>query len=85
MLYVETTGDVQKAIALAEREGLGISIAGGRHAMGGQQFGQGTILLDMSKMNRVVALDTDNGRRYSRGRYPVAGTDDRYSTGPITW
>ena len=31
--------DVQQAIASARAEGKSVSIAGGRHAMGGQQFG----------------------------------------------
>ncbi len=61
VLHPKTIGDVQAAIELAAREGLAISIAGGRHAMGGQQFGQGTILLDMSQMNRVLALDQSTG------------------------
>lgn len=34
-----------------------ISVAGGRHAMGGQQFGTNTVLLDMSRMNRVLKFD----------------------------
>src|SRR5947199_3382534 len=35
-----------------------ISVAGGRHAMGGQQFGTDALVLDMSRMNRVVKFDT---------------------------
>ena len=38
-----------------------ISLAGGRHAMGGQQFGTGTTLIDTRSMARVVALDEANG------------------------
>jgi FAD/FMN-containing dehydrogenase len=38
-----------------------IAICGGRHAMGGQQFAQGALLLDMSRMDRVLALDDVNG------------------------
>jgi FAD/FMN-containing dehydrogenase len=38
-----------------------LSIAGGRHAMGGQQFGAGTVLLDMRTMDRVVDLDREKG------------------------
>ena len=45
----------------ARDEGLGVSIAGGRHAMGGQQFGQGTLLLDMRRMSRVLEVDLDRG------------------------
>lgn len=45
----------------ARREGRAVSVAGGRHSMGGQQFGAGTILIDMSAMNRIVAFDPDRG------------------------
>src|SRR5207245_6644141 len=38
-----------------------VSIAGGRHAMGGQQFGEGTILLDTSQLNRVLNFDSAAG------------------------
>jgi FAD/FMN-containing dehydrogenase len=34
-----------------------ISIAGGRHAMGGQQFATNGVLLDMSRMNHVLRFD----------------------------
>src|SRR5207245_10270606 len=53
--------DVQWIVAQARKEGRAISIAGGRHAMGGQQFGTDTILLDTSRFNRVVAFDEKNG------------------------
>ena len=38
-----------------------MSIAGGRHAMGGQQFGEGTILVDTCALDRVVAFDACRG------------------------
>ena len=53
--------EVQEIVAQARREGRAISIAGGRHAMGGQQFGTDTVLLDTSRLNRVVAFDEKNG------------------------
>jgi FAD/FMN-containing dehydrogenase len=53
--------DVQRAIARAARDGRAVSIAGGRHAMGGQQFGDGTVLLDMRAMARVLSLDPGRG------------------------
>lgn len=52
---------VQTAIQTARRDGLAVSIAGGRHAMGGQQFGTGTLLLDMNSMNRILKLDNERG------------------------
>ena len=39
---------VQREIEAARAAGRAVSIAGGRHAMGGQQFGQDTVLLDMT-------------------------------------
>ncbi|MCC6790506.1 MAG: FAD-binding oxidoreductase [Thermomicrobiales bacterium] len=49
------------AIQVAAAEGRAVSIAGGRHAMGGQQFGDGAILLDMGGMNRLLSLDAARG------------------------
>ena len=44
-----------------------LAICGGRHAMGGQQFGSDGLLLDMTGMNRAIALDEERvpGRRCS--------------------
>ena len=53
--------EVQKIIQQAGREGRAISIAGGRHAMGRQQFGTDTILLDTSRLDRVLAFDQEAG------------------------
>ena len=38
-----------------------MSIAGGRHAMGGQQFGEGTVLIDTRGLGRVLAFDPAAG------------------------
>lgn len=38
-----------------------ICTAGGRHAMGGQQFATGATLLDMNGMRRIRGFDTDRG------------------------
>ena len=45
----------------AAGQGLAVSISGGRHAMGGQQFGAGTLHLNMSAYDKVVSLDRDRG------------------------
>jgi FAD/FMN-containing dehydrogenase len=44
------------------RESDRVSIAGGRHAMGGQQFGSDTTLIDMRGMNRILSLDAERGQ-----------------------
>ena len=40
---------------------LPIAVAGGRHAMGGQQFRAGGLLIDMTAMCRPIALDSSRG------------------------
>ncbi|MEO8580291.1 MAG: FAD-binding oxidoreductase [Gemmatimonadales bacterium] len=57
----DSTDAVQAAIRAAKAEGRAVSIAGGRHAMGGQQFGKDTTLLDMNGLGRVVEFDRVNG------------------------
>ena len=56
-----TVGKIQQAIAAAREEGDSISIAGGRHAMGGQQFLDGGVLLDAGGLNRILELDGERG------------------------
>lgn len=50
---------LQRIVSKARDAGQAISVAGGRHAMGGQQFGTDTVLLDMSRMNRVLRFDDE--------------------------
>jgi len=57
----ESPEEVRAAVIAARSEGRAVSIAGGRHAMGGQQFGAGTVLLDMRVMNRLLAFDRAAG------------------------
>ena len=52
---------IQAVVRSARAEGRAISIAGGMHAMGSQQFGTDTILLDMRVMNRVLNFDAAKG------------------------
>ena len=56
-----TEEDVLEAIRRA-RSGEGPLIAaGGRHAMGGQQFLEGGLLLDMRGLDRVLGFDAERG------------------------
>jgi FAD/FMN-containing dehydrogenase len=57
-----TIDDIQVALREAKRQGRAVSLAGGRHAMGGQQFGNDTLLLDTTRFNRVVSFDKAAGR-----------------------
>src|SRR6185295_17365809 len=43
-----TAADLRSTLLTAKSEGKAISITGGRHSMGTQQFGTGTILVDMT-------------------------------------
>ena len=58
---VDSLESIQAAIAAAEGEGKSLSIAGGRHAMGAQQFGTDTILLDTVPMSKVLDFDAEAG------------------------
>jgi FAD/FMN-containing dehydrogenase len=53
--------ELQQVVREAAGSGQAVSICGGRHAMGGQQFGAGTVLADTSALNRVVDLDSERG------------------------
>src|SRR5713226_5594177 len=53
--------DVQSAVRTARKARKTISVAGGRHAMGGQQFGIDTLLIDIRKLSRVLNLDRKHG------------------------
>ena len=57
----DSVADVVAAVRAAALEGRGVSVAGSRHAMGGQQFGTDTVHLDMRGMNRIVSLDVAGG------------------------
>jgi FAD/FMN-containing dehydrogenase len=56
-----TLAELRALIERAGREDLFISISGGRHAMGGQQFARDALHIDMSKLAHVIALDRERG------------------------
>ena len=53
--------DLQRLVRTAKKDGRAISIAGGRHAMGGQQFGADTMLIDMRGLQSVIGFDEQKG------------------------
>ncbi len=57
----QSEAQLQAEIVRARDEGRSVSVAGGRHSMGGQQFLSGGVLVDMSSMNRILNLDADLG------------------------
>ena len=53
--------DVRQAFKLAQTEEKSISIAGGRHSMGGQPFADQAVMLDIRKLNKILAFDAEKG------------------------
>ena len=53
--------EIAATIRQAGRDRRVISVSGGRHAMGGQQFASDAVHIDMKGFNRVVHLDRANG------------------------
>ena len=53
--------EVVAAVQAAAVEGRAVSIAGSRHAMGGQQFGTDNVHLDMRGMAALRSLDAERG------------------------
>ncbi len=51
----------QQVIRRARSEGRAIAVAGGRHSMGGQQFAEGSLLIDTRGLNRVLDFDSKQG------------------------
>jgi FAD/FMN-containing dehydrogenase len=61
ILQPRSLADVQSIVRAARKDREAISVAGGRHAMGGQQFGADTLLIDIRKLNGVINLDRTRG------------------------
>ena len=61
VVRVDSVGALQEAIRRASRAGLPVCLAGGRHAMGAQQFAADAVMLDMTALNSVRSLDRDKG------------------------
>jgi FAD binding domain len=56
-----TVQEVQAAVRNAVAAGRSVSVAGGRHAMGGQQFGEASVLVDTRALKRVLDFDSERG------------------------
>jgi len=56
-----STAEVAILIREAAELGMAVSICGARHAMGGQQFGEGTVLLDCSRLKALGKIDRERG------------------------
>jgi FAD/FMN-containing dehydrogenase len=60
-LPVASVGDVKSVIRGARKASVPVSIAGGRHAMGGQPFGSGTVCVDTRPLQKVRRFDPERG------------------------
>ena len=61
VVSVDSLEAIRAGIAQAVVLGVPISVAGGRYAMGGQQFCTGGVVLDTRKLDRVLNIDTERG------------------------
>lgn len=61
VVAVDSLDVIRQAVVRAGEANQPVAIAGGRHAMGGQQFRSGGVLLDTRPLDRVLELDTDRG------------------------
>jgi FAD/FMN-containing dehydrogenase len=57
----ESVDAVRNVIGAARRERRAVCIAGGRHAMGAQAFATDGVLIDIRKLNRVLAFNAERG------------------------
>ena len=53
--------ECRQIIRDARQSGKAISVAGGRHSMGGQQFAEGSVLIDTRSLHRVLGFDRERG------------------------
>ena len=56
-----TIEELQTAVASVAEAGESLSVMGGRHSMGGQQFLSDGVLLDTSRLDRILSLDAERG------------------------
>jgi len=61
IVEADSTDAVVRAVREARREGIAVSVAGGRHAMGAQQFGTDTLLVDTRRLSRILSFDPERG------------------------
>ncbi|MBT5365089.1 MAG: FAD-binding oxidoreductase [Phycisphaerae bacterium] len=57
----ETAEALQKNVRDAVLKNMNVSISGGRHALGQQQFATDSMLIDTTSLHTVIGLDSNNG------------------------
>lgn len=58
---IKNKSQAQEIIALARQANNTVTICGGRHAMGGQQFAHDAFLIDTNQFNKVIEFDQAAG------------------------
>src|ERR1700757_4948357 len=58
---LDSLDSIHADVRRAAESGTAVAIAGGRHAMGGQQFCAGGLLLDTRGLDRVLDFDRERG------------------------
>lgn len=58
---VDSVDAVRRVLSSARRSGHEVAVAGGRHAMGGQQFRGGGVVLDTLPLRGVLDFDAERG------------------------
>lgn len=61
IIPVGSLAAIQATLHRAAQQGQAICIAGGRHAMGAQQFGTDAVLVDTTQLKRVLSFDPAAG------------------------
>ena len=61
VVAISSSTDLQRALKRAAATQQAVSIAGGKHAMGAQQFAAGSLMLDMTKFDKVRSFDRARG------------------------
>lgn len=61
IVEVSSPDDVVTAVTRARGEDKPVCVSGGRHAMGGQQFCSGGVLIDTGRLTRVLQFDRTRG------------------------
>jgi hypothetical protein len=61
VLTPNSVEDCQSVLRNLRAAGKVVSVAGGRHSMGGQQFADNSVLIDTRGMNHVLGFDRERG------------------------
>ena len=61
VLKPQSAEQLAHIVVSASQQGRTLSLAGKRHAMGGQQFGTDTDLINMTALNKIISLDKHTG------------------------